>query len=215
MARQHEHKRGPVPKLTEEQQRDIYKWICKLPPWRYRLKDHLWDQENVLRLVKGKCNIELSARTVNAYLRKWGFIADVGINLSLAKCTKAIQSWREDNFAEVRRHAVEEGASICLLSAPIDLSLGDSSQASASSRRMMSVVTGDGLLRWRVVRGNFTLERKRKFINAIAHDEQYKKLFLIRPNWTTYPCEQDGALQAACDVPIRIFPERREQVHID
>lgn len=257
MARTWNHKRGPVPKLTEEQQAYIYELICKLPPWRYKLKDQLWDRENVLRLVKGRCGIELSKRTVEAYLRQWGFTLAAPPS---ARCTTAIQSWLTMNFADTQRQAADDGAPIYWLNAPITLDSSkwrqkgatqsndsgiDQEQArlleyveslsgvplmnalnsplrrtrhvhsagtTARTHKMVSVVTGESQLRWRVIDSDFTFERKQKFLNAIVEDSRRAKLFLIRPNWTTYPCDEDGALQAACEDRIRIFPEGRDDI---
>ncbi len=260
MARTWNHKRGPVPKLTEEQQADIYELICKLPPWRYRLKDQLWDRENVLRLAKGRCGIELSKRTVGAHLRQWGFRLAVPSMPPSARCTQAIQSWLTMNYADTQRQAADEGAPIYWLNAPIPLDSSkwrrkvatqsndsgiDQEQArlleyvtslngealmhtlgsplrrtrhvapavcTARTRKLLSVVADDGQLRWRVIDSDFTFTRKVKFLNAIVEDSRRPKLFLIRPNWTTYPCDEDGALQAACEGRIRIFPESRDDI---
>lgn len=188
-------KLGDQRQLSIEQELSIQKQICENSPKQLNLTFALWTRQAVARLIEQECATLLPIRTVDSYLKRWGFTpprptirADEQepksdkVKAWLGKEYKDIEARAKLKNAEIHwvKEAVLVSTDVCGRGCqfkeqpPIAFAVADSRQKLS----MISAVTNQGKARWMVFEKNLDADKFIKFLDALIKDTP-KRVFLI------------------------------------
>jgi transposase len=184
-------KQGTGRILTKEQEAKIRQYIFMRRPRYYKLKDALWSQEAVTQLIRTKLGVELTARSVGNYLKRWGITPKTQKKNPVDLCTKDVQHWLAENYSKLEQLADKEGAEIYWMNAVVKLdrtmwesipSIDDQEKLPNVNRKKYSVVSAvnnQGKLSWAIINGIFGSKKQIDFIKALLRDRD-KPIFIIK-----------------------------------
>lgn len=81
-------------------------------PDQLKLSYALWTRNAVMELIEQKTGIRISIRTVDKYLKRWGFTPQKPLKLEYEHNLKAVQHWPDQQYPEIKRRAKQERAEI-------------------------------------------------------------------------------------------------------
>jgi transposase len=184
--------RPAAPKLTGEQQTAIVGLIEGHSPDQLGLPAFLWTRETVATLIKKRFGLALSVWTVGRYLRRWGLTPQKPARRAYEQDPEAVQHWLEVAYPEVRKQAKAEGAEIHWSD---EMGVRSDHQAGRTWGRkgqtpvvcgtgqrfrcnVISSLTNQGVLRFRVFQENFNGEVFIDFLRRLVWDRD-RKVYLI------------------------------------
>lgn len=184
--------RPPAPKLTGEQEAAIVALIEAHSPDQLGLPTSLWTREAVGTLIKKRFGLALSVWTVGRYLRRWGLTPQKPARRAYEQDPVAVQRWLEEEYPEIRKQARTEGAEIHWGD---EMGVRSDHQAGrtwgrrgktpvvrGTGRRfrcnVISTLTNQGVLRFRVFQENFNGEVFIDFMRRLVRDRG-RKVYLI------------------------------------
>lgn len=91
-------RKGEARRLTTEQEAMIHRTICEKRPEELKMEFGWWNQAAVLQLIERKCSCKISLRTVENYLKRWGFVPNKTIKRA---CEHPQKSLDKELVAEV------------------------------------------------------------------------------------------------------------------
>jgi len=90
--------------------------ICKLIrdrcPDQLKLPFVLWTAEAVRQLIRRRCGVGYSVRTVQRYLKAWGFTPQKPRRRAWEQDKKEVQRWLREEYPAIRKEAKRRGARI-------------------------------------------------------------------------------------------------------
>lgn len=182
--------------LSEEQETRIQQLICEKRPEQLKMDFALWTRAAVKELILCEFKVDLPIRTVGDYLHRWGFTPQKPIKRAYEQQPKAVQKWLDEEYPEIEKRAVEEGA---------EIHWGDETSIMNTDVRgrsysprgktpetcavwgkrekfsMISTVTNRGKCRWMIIDGAFNSERLIEFMELLVKDAE-RKVFLVLDN---------------------------------
>jgi transposase len=81
---------GSCRTLTAEQEEQIQRLICDKRPEQLKLDFALWTRAAVMFLIERECGIRLAVRSVDEYLKRWGFTPQKPIRRAYEKSPVAV-----------------------------------------------------------------------------------------------------------------------------
>jgi transposase len=109
-------KKGPPKgfgkKLTDRQERQVYRWVIGKHPEQLRLPFALWTRDAVRELVEQRFGVRLGLSTVGGYLKAWGFTPQKPVRKAFEQSSSAVQKWLAESYPAIQKRAKAEGAEI-------------------------------------------------------------------------------------------------------
>jgi transposase len=184
---------GEQPALSERQQQELMALVRESTPDQLGLAGFLWTREAVGELLAQRYGVWLARTTVGGYLRGWGFSPQRPQRRALEQNPVAVARWLAEEFPAIRALAKREGGVVLWLD-----EMGVRSDAAAGRswapvgqtpviRRtgkrfrvnMISAISNQGLLRFRLFTGSFTGAVFIDFLRRLLRDCQGRKVHLI------------------------------------
>ncbi len=192
-------KRGPVigenRHLTADQESHVQKLIADKSPDQLKMAYVLWTRKAVMELIEQETGINMPIRTVEEYLKRWGFTPQKPMKRAYEQNPKAVQQWLDEDYPEIKLRAKEENAEIYWGD---ETGVRNDSQhergyapkgktpvvrlnANRKSINMISAVTNQGKVRFKVFEGTMNADILIDFCNRLIRSAE-KKVFLILDN---------------------------------
>ena len=186
-------RRGEQPALSERQQQDLIALVRDSTPDQLGLAGCLWTREAVTELLAQRDGVWLARTTVGGYLRGWGFSPQRPQHRALEQNPVAVARWLATEFPAICAQARREGGMVLWLD-----EMGVRSDAAAGRSwapvgrtpvikrtgkrfrvNMISAISNQGLLRFRLFTGSFTGAVFIDFLRRLLGDCQGRKVHLI------------------------------------
>jgi transposase len=184
---------GEQPALSERQQQELIALVRDSTPDQLGLAGFLWTRDAVAELLAQRYGVWLARTTVGGYLRGWGFSPQRPQRRALEQNPVAVARWLATEFPAICARARREGGMVLWLD-----EMGVRSDAAAGrswapvSRtpvikrtgkrfrvNMISAISNQGLLRFRLFTGSFTGAVFIDFLRRLLRDCQGRKVHLI------------------------------------
>jgi len=192
-----EQRRGRRPgdqaALTEYQQQEVIALVRESTPDQLGLAGVLWTRDAVAELLAQRYGVWLARTTVGGYLRGWGFSPQRPQHRALEQNPVAVARWLAEEFPAIRAQARREGGVVLWLD-----EMGVRSDAAAGRSwapvgrtpvikrtgkrfrvNMISAISNQGLLRFRLFTGSFTGAVFIDFLRRLLRDCGGRKVHLI------------------------------------
>jgi transposase len=184
---------GEQPALSERQQQELIALVRESTPDQLGLAGFLWTREAVGELLAQRYGVWLARTTVGGYLRGWGFSPQRPQRRALEQNPVAVARWLAEEFPAIRALAKREGGVVLWLDemgvrsdaaagrswAPV----GQTPVIKRTGKRfrvnMISAISNQGLLRFRLFTGSFTGAVFIDFLRRLLRDCQGRKVHLI------------------------------------
>ena len=184
---------GEQPALSERQQQELIALVREGTPDRLGLAGFLWTRDAVAELLAQRYGVWLARTTVGGYLRGWGFSPQRPQHRALEQHPVAVARWLATEFPAICAQARREGGMVLWLD-----EMGVRSDAAAGRSwapvgrtpvikrtgkrfrvNMISAISNQGLLRFRLFTGSFTGAVFIDFLRRLLRDCQGRKVHLI------------------------------------
>jgi transposase len=184
---------GEQPALSERQQQDLIALVRDSTPDQLGLAGFLWTRDAVAELLAQRYGVWLARTTVGGYLRGWGFSPQRPQHRALEQNPVAVARWLATEFPAICVQARREGGMVLWLDemgvrsdaaagrswAPI----GQTPVIKRTGKRfrvnMISAISNQGLLRFRLFTGSFTGAVFIDFLRRLLRDCGGRKVHLI------------------------------------
>jgi transposase len=103
---------GSGRRLNPAQEQIIQKMIRDKMPDQLKLPFALWNRRAIQALIKEQFTIDLPTRTINHYLKRWGFTPQRPIKRAYEQNPKKVQQWLENAYPAIEGRARTEDAEI-------------------------------------------------------------------------------------------------------
>jgi transposase len=192
-----ERRRGRRPgeqaALSEPQQQEVIALVRESTPDQLGLAGFLWTREAVAELIAHRYGVRLARTTMGAYLRGWGFSPQKPQRRALEQNPAAVARWLAETYPAIRALAKREGGVVLWLDemgvrsdaaagrswAPV----GQTPVIKGTGKRfrvnMISAISNQGLLRFRLFTGSFTGAVFIDFLGRLLRDCGGRKVHLI------------------------------------
>jgi transposase len=184
---------GEQPALSERQQQELIALVRDSTPDQLGLAGFLWTRDAVAELLAQRYGVWLARTTVGGYLRGWGFSPQRPQRRALEQNPVAVARWLATEFPAICAQARREGGMVLWLD-----EMGVRSDAAAGRSwapvgrtpvikqtgkrfrvNMISAISNQGLLRFRLFTGSFTGGVFIDFLRRLLRDCQGRKVHLI------------------------------------
>jgi transposase len=184
---------GEQPALSERQQQELIALVRESTPDQLGLAGFLWTRDAVAELLAQRYGVWLARTTVGGYLRGWGFSPQRPQRRALEQNPVAVARWLATEFPAICAQARREGGMVLWLD-----EMGVRSDAAAGRSwapvgrtpvikrtgkrfrvNMISAISNQGLLRFRLFTGSFTGAVFIDFLRRLLRDCQGQKVHLI------------------------------------
>ena len=182
--------------LSQEQEQQIQKMICDNRPEQLKMDFALWNRAAVAELILQEFGVSLSVRGTGNYLERWGFTPQKPIKRAYEQSPKAVRTWLDEQYPEIKKRAVAEGAQIHWgdETALVNTDTRGRSYAPAGKTpvtkvvggtrhklSMIATITNKGQTRWMIIDCAFNADKLIEFLAGLIKDSS-KKVFLILDN---------------------------------
>ncbi len=181
--------------LSATQEKQLQALITDKTPDQLKLSYALWTREAVRQLIEQVCSIKLAIRTVGKYLALWGFTPQKPLKKAYEQNPRAVQHWLEDEYPDIQSRAKAENAEIYWGD---ETGMRNDSQhergyapkgktpvirlnANRTSTNMLSAVTNQGKVRFRVFDGSMNTDILIDFCKRLIRSSG-RKVYLILDN---------------------------------
>src|SRR5512132_3654802 len=184
---------GEQPALSERQQQELIALVRDSTPDQLGLAGFLWTRDAVAELLAQRYGVWLARTTVGGYLRGWGFSPQRPQRRALEQNPVAVARWLATEFPAICAQARREGGMVLWLD-----EMGVRSDAAAGRSwapvgrtpvikrtgkrfrvNMISAISNQGLLRFRLFTGSFTGAVFIDFLRRLLRDCRGRKVHLI------------------------------------
>jgi transposase len=186
---------GSGRRLSPEQEQTIQKIIRDKMPDQLKLPFALWNRRAIQALIKEQFEIDLPTRTINHYLKRWGFTPQRPIKRAYEQNPKKVQQWLKSTYPTIEERAQNEDAEIHWgdeTGISNDCNYGRSyapkgqtpvvrRNANRFSASMISSITRQGKVRFMCYQGAMNSQIFLRFLKRLVMDSP-KKTFLIVDN---------------------------------
>ena len=188
-------RKGSGRRLNAEQEKIIQKMIQDKMPDQLKLPFALWNRRAIQLLIKEQFSIKMPVRTINHYLKRWGFSPQRPIKRAYEQNSKDVQNWLETTYPSIQAQAKQENAEIHWgdeTGVSNDCHYGRSyapkgktpvvrRNARRFSTNMISSITNQGKVRFMCYQGSMNSKMCLKFLKRLVKDSP-KKIFLVVDN---------------------------------
>ncbi|HXF46104.1 MAG TPA: winged helix-turn-helix domain-containing protein, partial [Burkholderiaceae bacterium] len=81
---------------TAEQEREVQRLIRERTPEQLKMVYALWTRQAVAELIRDRFGIELSARTMGLYLKRWGYTPEKPMRRAYEQSPAAVKNWLDE-----------------------------------------------------------------------------------------------------------------------
>jgi transposase len=103
---------GRPRKLSDTQQRQVFRWINGKNPLQYGFDFALWTRQIVQALVQQRFEVQLSLAAVGTMLARLGLTAQKPLQRAYQRDPQAVAQWQRQTYPAIAQRAREEGAEI-------------------------------------------------------------------------------------------------------
>jgi transposase len=188
-------KLGESRHLTSEQEDRIKMMIQDKMPDQLKMHYALWTRKAVMELIEQEAGIKMPIRTVGEYLKRWGFTPQKPAKRAYEQNPKAVQLWLDVEYPEIKARAKTENAEIYWGD---ETGMRNDSQhergyapkgktpvvrlnANRTSTNMISAVTNQGKVRFRVFDGTMNADILIDFCKRLIKSSG-RKVYLVLDN---------------------------------
>lgn len=107
--------KGPTPKLTENQKKQVRRWIVGKDPRQYGFDFGLWTRGIIAELIADKFSVSLTLPSIGRLLTSLDITPQKPLRRAYEREEKQIQQWKEQKYPELRKRAKRQGADIFFL----------------------------------------------------------------------------------------------------
>ena len=107
--------KGPTPKLTENQKKQVRRWIVGKDPRQYGFDFGLWTRGIIAELIADKFSVSLTLPSIGRLLTSLDITPQKPLRRAYERDEKQIQQWKEQKYPELRKRAKRRGADIFFL----------------------------------------------------------------------------------------------------
>ena len=107
--------KGPTPKLTENQKKQVRRWIVGKDPRQYGFDFGLWTRGIIAELIADKFSVSLTLPSIGRLLTSLDITPQKPLRRAYERDEKQIQQWKEQKYPELRKRAKRQGADIFFL----------------------------------------------------------------------------------------------------
>lgn len=215
-------KRGPAVgatrQLTQDQEQRLQKLITDKTPDQIKMAYALWTRKAVMELIKQETGIDMPIRTVGEYLKRWGFTPQKPVKKAYEQNPKAVQRWLDEDYPSIKSRAKAENAEIYWGD---ETGMRNDSQhergyapkgktpvirlnAKRTSTNMISAITNQGKVRFRVFDGNMNAAILTDFCQRLIKSAE-RKVYLILDNLRVYHAKVFRAWLEKHEDKIEVF----------
>ena len=188
-------KKGEGRRLTQAQADRLRKLITDKAPDQLKLNYALWTRKAVMELIEQETGIRMPIRTVGEYLKRWGFTPQKPVKRAYEQNPKAVQRWLDEDYPAIKAKAKEEKAEIYWGDETGVRSDGQHERgyapkgktpvirlnAKRTSTNMISAITNQGKVRFRVFEGSMNADILIDFCKRLIKSSR-RKVYLILDN---------------------------------
>ena len=182
--------------LTAAQEERIKKDIVDKTPDQTKLRFALWSAQAVRALIQQYFTIDMPARSVRTYLKRWGFTPQRPLKRAFEQRPEAVKKWLETDYPAIAERAKAEGAEISwgdetAVSSVEHYARGYApkgktpvlvlSQAKRQRINLISAITNQGTMRFMLYPENLDADVLIRFLERLIRDAG-RKVFLILDN---------------------------------
>lgn len=211
-------KPGEGRQLTKEQEKAIRGMVVDKTPDQLKMPYALWTRKAVMELIKRQTGIDMPIRTVGEYLKRWGFTPQKPVKRAYEQNPKAVQRWLDEEYPEIKARARREDAEIYWGD---ETGMRNDSQhergyapkgrtpvlrlnAKRTSTNMISAITNQGKVRFRVFDGSMNTDILIDFCKRLIKSAQ-RKVFLVLDNLRVHHARLFKAWLAEHTDEIEVF----------
>ena len=211
-------KSGDGRHLTMEQEKHIRRLITDKQPDQLKLDYVLWTRKAVMELIRQETGMAMPIRTVGEYLKRWGFTPQKPAKRAYEQNPKAVQRWLDEEYPQIKARAKEEDAEIYWGD---ETGMRNDSQhergyapkgktpvvrlnAKRASANMISAITNQGKVRFRVFEGSMNADILKDFCKRLIKAAG-RKVFLVLDNLRVHHAKVFKAWLAEHAEEIEIF----------
>jgi transposase len=179
----------------------------------------LWNRRAVQQAIKSIYKIDMPIRTVNEYLRRWGFTPQRPAKRAYEQRPAEVQAWLNVTYPAIARRAAAEGALIYWGDetairqdtawargyAPAGETPLIEHRARWESLTMISAITNQGLMRFAIQDGAINSSSLIEFLEGLIADSTPRKVFLILDNLRVHHSAQTREWLASRSKEIEVF----------
>lgn len=103
---------GRPPKLTQAQQRQVFRWVNGKDPRQHGFDFGLWTRKVVAKLVSDKFDIKLSLASIGKVLANVGLTPQKPLTRAYERDPEAIEAWKRETYPSIAAAAKREKAEI-------------------------------------------------------------------------------------------------------
>jgi transposase len=184
---------GEQPALAAPQQQEVVALVRETTPDQLGLPGFLWTREAIGELIGQRYGLGLARTTVGGYLRGWGFSPQKPQHRALEQNPAAVRRWLDETYPAICAQAKREGGVVLWLDemgvrsdaaagrswAPV----GQTPVIKRTGKRfgvnMLSAISNQGLLRFRLVVGSFNGPVFIDFLRRLLRDCDGRRVHLI------------------------------------
>ena len=217
-------------RLSTPRQNQLQKMIVDQCPDQLKLDFELWTREAVQCLIDIEFNLKMPIRTVGEYLKRWNFTPQKPIKRAYERSDKKVQKWLKEEFPEIKKKAVFEGAEIhwgdetgccsadvnCRGYAPKGQTPVLKHQAKRESTNMISTVTNQGKIRFMFYDSKMNSAVLISFFKRLIKDTK-GKVFLILDNLRVHHSKpvKDWVLEHRSKIELFYLPSYSPDLNPD
>ena len=195
-------RRGDARLLSEKDEKHIKKLIIDKTPDQIKLDYALWTRKSVQELILQETGVELAIRSVGEYLKRWGMTPQKPQKRAYEQRQPEVERWLEEEYPEIKGRAKEEDAEIYWLDetglkndgqhergyAPKGKTPTIRLNANKASINMISAITNQGKVRYRIFEGNMNSDVLIDFFMRLLKDAK-RKVFVVMDNLRVHHCK--------------------------
>ena len=169
--------------------------ICDKTPDQLKLRFALWTRMAVQQIIQQECGVKVAVRTVGEYLKRWGFTPQKPLRNAYEQKPEAVDLWLKKDYPDIVVRAKKENAEIHWGDetgvrsdsqhgrgyAPKGKTPVIRISARRTSLNMLSAITNQGKVRFKVFDGNMNSEVLIDFMKRLIKDAA-RKVYLILDN---------------------------------
>lgn len=186
---------GEARHLTPDQEQRLQRLLVDKMPEQFKLGYALWTREAVQQLIFQETGLRMPIRTVGEYLKRWGLTPQKPARRAYEQRPEVVSAWMRDEFPAIKARAKQENAEIywgdetglrndCQHGrgyAPKGKTPVISLNAKRESINMISAITNQGKVRFRLFEGGMNADMLIDFMKRLIKDAK-RKVYLILDN---------------------------------
>lgn len=107
--------KGPVPKLTEGQRKQVRRWIVGKDPRQYGFDFGLWTRSIIAAMIQDRFDVSLTLPSIGRLLSSLDITPQKPLRRAYERDEKQVRQWKEEKYPALRKRAKQRGAGIFFL----------------------------------------------------------------------------------------------------